>query len=635
MPPKTPSRQRQVSQETLPQSPSRKRPVLSVSEILNWAGAHHKRTGKWPTTTSGRVTGATSETWRGIESALSSGGRGLPGGSSLARLLAAHVGTRNLGDLPPLTIPDILSWMDAHFKRTGRWPLQEPGPIVDAPGETWASVNRSLVSGQRGLSGGGSLLQLLVSHRGVRHEAHLPALTVTQILTWADAHHRQTGQWPTRTSGPVSGVPEEIWKGVDSALRAGTRGLPGDSSLARLLAAQRGVRNLQALSPLYPERLLAWADAHHSRTGEWPGVASGPVVTAPGETWRAINKSLTVGSRGLPGGSSLARFLTDHRGVRNSQALPNFSLKIIRSWANAHRERTGQWPKDKSGPIVEAPAETWQAVDNALRKGRRGLPGGSSLSRFLSACRRSGLPATSRSPSPERIRAWATASGKLGPTRLNRQQILVWADAHHERTGRWPATESGSIAEAPSETWCAVNAALQNGGRGLPGGSSLARMLATHRGRRNHQALPKLRPKRILAWADAHHQRTGKWPLDRSGSIPESPGETWSAVSTALRTGRRGLPRGSSLARLLAANRGVRNPLAPPPLSREQIVRWAEAHYKRSGRWPTKRSGSIHDVVGESWAGVDYALVRGNRGLPGGNTLARLLSARHRELLPV
>src|SRR6266404_4289177 len=34
-------------------------------------------------------------------------------------------------------------------------------------------------------------------------------------------------------------------------------------------------------------------------------------------------------------------------------------------------------------PIVDAPGETWRAVDKALRHGNRGLPGGSSLFKVL------------------------------------------------------------------------------------------------------------------------------------------------------------------------------------------------------------------------------------------------------------
>jgi hypothetical protein len=65
---------------------------------------------------------------------------------------------------------------------------------------------------------------------------------------------------------------------------------------------------------------------------------------------------------------------------------------------------------------------------------------------------------------------------------LTEGQILAWADAHRARTGGWPGTGSGPVADAPGESWKAVDTALRVGCRGLPGGDSLPRLLARHRG---------------------------------------------------------------------------------------------------------------------------------------------------------
>ena len=62
------------------------------------------------------------------------------------------------------------------------------------------------------------------------------------------------------------------------------------------------------------------------------------------------------------------------------------------------------------------------------------------------------------------------------------------------------------------------------------------------RGARNPMNLPRLTVTRILAWADAYHRRTRRWPAITSGPVRESPGDTWSAVNCALRLGLRGLP---------------------------------------------------------------------------------------------
>ena len=69
---------------------------------------------------------------------------------------------------------------------------------------------------------------------------------------------------------------------------------------------------------------------------------------------------------------------------------------------------------------------------------------------------------------------------------------------------------------------------------------------------RNIQDLPSLTVEQILAWADAHHARTGLWPTKQDSAIADAPGERWHAVDVYLRQGLRGLPPGLSLARLLA-----------------------------------------------------------------------------------
>ena len=56
---------------------------------------------------------------------------------------------------------------------------------------------------------------------------------------------------------------------------------------------------------------------------------------------------------------------------------------LILQWADDHQRRTGTWPTADSGPVAAAPAETWAALQAALRFGCRGLPGGDSLARLL------------------------------------------------------------------------------------------------------------------------------------------------------------------------------------------------------------------------------------------------------------
>jgi hypothetical protein len=200
--------------------------------------------------------------------------------------------------------------------RTGRWPHASTGAVPEAPGETWQGVDAALRYGRRGLPGGEGLGRFLHRRLGARTKASLPPLTVEQILAWADRHYQKTGRWPTVNDGKVVGAGDETWRGLNNALAGGHRGLPGGTTLTRLLAEGRGKRNKRWLPHLTVEQILVWADRHHERTGRWPNQCSGPVADAPGENWREVNGCLYRGFRGLPGGDTLACLLEEHRGVR-------------------------------------------------------------------------------------------------------------------------------------------------------------------------------------------------------------------------------------------------------------------------------------------------------------------------------
>jgi transcriptional regulator with XRE-family HTH domain len=129
------------------------------------------------------------------------------------------------------------------------------------------------------------------------------------------------------------------------------------------------------------------------------------------------------------------------------------------------------------------------------------------------------------------------------------------------------------VVDAPGETWHGVNWALRHGARGLRGGTSLARLLARRLGARNHTTIARLTVPKVLAWADAHHARTGAWPGHRTGPIPEAPGDTWAGVQAALRQGYRGLPGGTSLYRLLKKHCQVPGPRPALRRSRERSGR--------------------------------------------------------------
>jgi hypothetical protein len=508
------------------------RPELTIECILAWADGYHAAEGTWPTHESGRVQGTTRETWQNVDRILREGGKGLPGGQTLARLLVAHRGARFKGCLPRLRVEQILAWADAHRATHGQWPKAGSGPVVGVPGESWDNIDRNLKEGFRGLSGGTKLSWLLAEHRGAPARFPSPRLTVEQILAWADAHREATGKWPTRGSGKVAGTDED-WSNVCDALHRGNRGLPKSGSLSELLSRERQARSRMAPPKLTLEQILAWADAHHAAHGRWPTAMSGRVLDAPEESWGGIGWAVKLGRRGLPGGMTLARLLAARRRTR----LSSLNLETIQAWAEAHQAATGFWPTHGSGPVLGVPGETWAAIDDALWRGFRGLPGGLSLAK---------------------LRATRPDGGAQRPnTLLTVEQIRAWAQQHHARTGQWPTASSGPIDGVSGEDWARIAKALNCGRRGLAGGITLAELI--HRDLDPSMPAGKrpLTIEKILAWADAHNQRTGRWPVIHCGPLPDEPGLTWSIINEALRRGHRGVGPGISLWKLLVKYRGA------------------------------------------------------------------------------
>jgi hypothetical protein len=373
--------------------------------------------------------------------------------------------------------------------------------------------------------------------RTVKQTTDKPLLTIQQILNWADAHKMNTGNWPNKKSVQVTDT-DETWAGINAALITGRRGFPGGSSLAKLLAEYRGVRNQKDLPPLTIQQILAWADAYKMKTGDWPNHKLGH-VTDTDETWAVINHALNRGYRGVPGGSSLAKLLIEHRGIRHNQYLPPLTIQQILAWADAYKMKTGDWPNVKSGQVTDTD-ETWLGINAALYAGVRGFPSGSSLAKLLSEHR-------------------GVRNRKALPD-LTIVQVLGWIKAYQAENGHSPQKASGQV-KGTDETWQGVNRMLRHGGRGLPDGSSLADLKYEHFGEPNHMKRPRLTINQLLTWMDEYKAANGDWPNQNSGQVAGTD-ENWNAIQCALRQGIRGLPGGSSLAKLLAKYRKPETPVA-------------------------------------------------------------------------
>jgi hypothetical protein len=202
------------------------------------------------------------------------------------------------------------------------------------------------------------------------------------------------------------------------------------------------------------ELVLAWADAYHGATGRWPTIRSGPIAGVVGETWSSVNNALRKARRGLPGPTSLSRFLVEHRGPQARNGPPDLTIEQVLGWADVFDQAHGRWPRPTDrGTVPGSGGLNWKLINELLMRGRRDLPGGTTLFRLLLEYRE------------------LDAGNK--PV-LSVPQILEWADAYHAAHGQWPRTQSGPVAGTASETWFNISLALANGYRGLPGAPPFA-----------------------------------------------------------------------------------------------------------------------------------------------------------------
>lgn len=117
--------------------------------------------------------------------------------------------------------------------------------------------------------------------------------------------------------------------------------------------------------PLVVDEILRWTDEWFALHGNGPNINSDLIPGTNGNNWQRVDDSLPKGYRGLRkrSGLSPARLLERRRGVRNPEYPPRLSETKIVKWARSYPPRTGKWPKSESGPISDAPGESWRAVD--------------------------------------------------------------------------------------------------------------------------------------------------------------------------------------------------------------------------------------------------------------------------------
>lgn len=286
---------------------------LTCDFIVERAREFSAKNGCPPSVLSGDVEGGfDGDSWAGYNICLAKGYRGLPKSGSLATLLNERCGYVYQFHKPDLTYEYVLEMAEKHKERTGKWPGQKTGPIVDGhEGDTWAQYERLLCDGGRGLPGGSSLAKLINTKHNHVHDKNKAPVTEDFIVERAKEFFAKNDRYPRIKEGPVEGGhPGDTWNGYDRALYEGLRGLPGGTSLFELLSTRLGAKNHLNKPRLSEDFIVERAREYLASTGKRPTLNSGPVTGGnDGDTWKAYEMALRLGLRGLPGNSSLSKLL--------------------------------------------------------------------------------------------------------------------------------------------------------------------------------------------------------------------------------------------------------------------------------------------------------------------------------------
>jgi hypothetical protein len=73
--------------------------------------------------------------------------------------------------------------------------------------------------------------------------------------------------------------------------------------------------------------ILRWADEFRDVHKCWPNHHDGRIAGTPDLTWKAVDRALNAGLRGLTGGDTLAQLLHRHRGRWHQRLPPRLTVE--------------------------------------------------------------------------------------------------------------------------------------------------------------------------------------------------------------------------------------------------------------------------------------------------------------------
>lgn len=287
-----------------------------------------------------------------------------------------------------------------------------------------------------------------------------PTLTKEKIIEAATRFREVRGRHPNTQDGAASRYfrtrRHETWAGVNVCLRRGLRGLPGGETLKSVLKEAAVVTEK---APLNQEDIEEALVAYYQENGCLPCALNTEMVPALGSSWATLNGTLQKGHRGLPGGDSVHQMAV-RLGLVEPVRRPDLTVEIIEEGVRRFHAEHGKAPTQLSGDATAYVGckTSWKSIDSRLRVGSCGFPGGDSL---METATRLGL-----------------RNGRGYKPSLSYAKIENAVRHYIQRTGRTPHNKCGDATEdfGHPETWSAIEGALQQGLRGLPGGSTLGKL---------------------------------------------------------------------------------------------------------------------------------------------------------------
>ncbi|MFJ1470156.1 hypothetical protein [Massilia orientalis] len=340
------------------------------------------------------------------------------------------------------------------------------------------------------------------------------------------------------------------------------------------------------------EQLRQAVESYREAHGLFPIADDGQAL--PGLTWRTIDRRLRDGHRGLPGATSLRKWLDEN--YQAERYVAPYSSASMRAWVVTHREANGgAFPHVASGEILGA-NRTWMDVNDALRKRQLAFTKSGSLSSWLD----------DQFPLDRKKKA----------TLLTADLIISLVEAYRaEHDGSFPYRESGKVAGL-NMTWTQLDNALRQGGK------SLAKWLG-----RRYPDYVEVSEQRLRAWVDEYACANARaLPSLASGEIAGT-GWTWTQVDRAFRRGEWRWAPADSLSAWLDATFPAERILTPA-----NVRMWVENHVTLHGSFPTKESTT--PVAPESawtWPRINSAMIAGSYSWREKATLAAWLDRQYPE----